>query len=389
MDKNIIIIIRLKSGASRLDDFRRRLLESKDGKPACYIVTNESDNETINNLCNQGEHLNCSFLDYQENEISRIYWTNAELIKSKHGYSISCRLIYDTEASSIISNFESCLDLDLKSDFANKSYIVCESSSSLVKQMKLLEIYGRKLFIIDRTYNEIIDEAQLCPLAQKNEYCTRQYNLMQPDELRGEYLRDYDRILYSKAFRRMVDKAQIFSSTKGDHFRTRMTHTLLVCQIARSICCALNLNRSLTEAIAIGHDLGHTPFGHAGERALHNILTGQKGFEITDLSINMGYPYGGFKHNYQGVRVATILENAYPEVSGMDLSYQTLDGILYHTKARPDVDIEEFTKCKMISGSDQPKTLEGQIVFIADEIAVFAKFELQQMSTKSVAAQRS
>ena len=119
----------------------------------------------------------------------------------------------------------------------------------------------------------------------------------------------------------MVDKAQIFSSVKGDHYRTRMTHTLVVCQIARNICNALGLNSNLAEAIAAGHDLGHTPFGHQGERTLHAILTGEEGFEVENLALigtnkSNCYPFGGFKHNYQSVRVATMLESQYLEIDG-------------------------------------------------------------------------
>lgn len=109
-------------------------------------------------------------------------------------------------------------------------------------------------------------------LAQKNEYCRRQYNLRVPQENRGEFQRDYERIVHSKAFRRMVDKAQVFSASKGDYYRTRMTHSQAVAQIARGIATELNLNLCLTEAIALGHDLGHTPFGHQGERTLNDIL---------------------------------------------------------------------------------------------------------------------
>ncbi|MHB1125766.1 MAG: deoxyguanosinetriphosphate triphosphohydrolase [Bacillota bacterium] len=148
-------------------------------------------------------------------------------------------------------------------------------------------------------------------------------------EIRTCFQRDRDRIIHSKSFRRLKHKTQVFISPEGDHFRTRLTHTLEVAQIARTISRALQLNEDLSEAIALGHDLGHTPFGHAGEEAL-----------------NLVYPEG-FKHNLQSLRVVDVLEQG----SGINLSYEVRDGILNHT------------------GPGIPETLEGQIVKISDRIA--------------------
>lgn len=148
-------------------------------------------------------------------------------------------------------------------------------------------------------------------------------------DIRTDYQRDRDRILHSKAFRRLKHKTQVFISPEGDHYRTRLTHTLEVSQIARTIARALRLNEDLTEAIALGHDLGHTPFGHAGEKVLNSI-----------------HP-GGFKHNEQSLRVVDILEDG----KGLNLTYEVRDGILKHT------------------GSLEPETLEGKIVKLSDKIA--------------------
>ncbi len=148
-------------------------------------------------------------------------------------------------------------------------------------------------------------------------------------DIRTDYQRDRDRILHSKAFRRLKHKTQVFISPEGDHYRTRLTHTLEVSQIARTIARALRLNEDLTEAIALGHDLGHTPFGHAGEKILDKI-----------------HP-GGFKHNEQSLRVVDILEDG----KGLNLTYEVRDGILKHT------------------GSQEPETLEGKIVRFSDKIA--------------------
>lgn len=150
--------------------------------------------------------------------------------------------------------------------------------------------------------------------------------------IRTEFQRDRDRIIHSKAFRRLMHKTQVFLAPEGDHFRTRLTHTIEVSQIARTIARALNLNEDLTEAIALGHDLGHTPFGHNGEEVLDKI-----------------HP-GGFKHNMQSLRVADVIESTKSR-RGMNLTMEVRDGIVNHT------------------GKAMPFTLEGQIVKISDRIA--------------------
>lgn len=156
-------------------------------------------------------------------------------------------------------------------------------------------------------------------------------NAPEPEcDIRTCFRRDNDRILHSKAFRRLKHKTQVFISPEGDHYRTRLTHTLEVTQIARTIARALRLNEDLTEAIAMGHDLGHTPFGHSGERVLS---------KLTD---------GGFTHNRQSVRVVEFIEN---KGRGLNLTYEVTDGILRH------------------SGDIPSKTLEGRIVHLADRIA--------------------
>lgn len=151
----------------------------------------------------------------------------------------------------------------------------------------------------------------------------------EPCEIRTEFQRDRDRIIHSKAFRRLKHKTQVFLSPEGDHYRTRLTHTLEVAQIARTIARALDLNEDLTEAIALGHDLGHTPFGHAGERSLDRLCR------------------GGFRHNEQSLRVVNVLERH----GGLNLTHEVRDGILCHT------------------GDKMPQTLEGKIVRFADKIA--------------------
>ncbi|MDP8921902.1 MAG: deoxyguanosinetriphosphate triphosphohydrolase [Chloroflexota bacterium] len=162
-----------------------------------------------------------------------------------------------------------------------------------------------------------------------------------PDPLRTAYQRDRDRVIHSKAFRRLKHKTQVFIAPKGDHYRTRLTHTMEVTQVARTIARALRLNEDLTEATALAHDLGHTPFGHAGEDAMAEIL-------------------GHFRHNEQSVRVVEYLER---NGRGLNLAEQVKDGILRHSKVREDVAAQ---------GWGVASTLEGQIVKLADSIAYLA-----------------
>ncbi len=160
-----------------------------------------------------------------------------------------------------------------------------------------------------------------------------------PHPLRTHFQRDRDRIVHTNAFRRLTHKTQVFVAPLGDHYVTRLTHTLEVAQVARTICRALNLNEDLTEAIALGHDLGHTPFGHIGEEVLDQLLP------------------QGFSHNEQSLRVVDVLEN---EGRGLNLTYEVREGILQHSKAREEV---------LGEGWGQTATLEGQIVKLADLFA--------------------
>ena len=131
---------------------------------------------------------------------------------------------------------------------------------------------------------------------------------------RSDFRRDCDRLIHSAAFRRLAHKTQVFVFHEGDHFRTRLTHTLEVTQVARSIARALGLDEDLAEASALGHDLGHSPFGHAGERALDECLA----------------DFGGFDHNAQTLRVVTALERRYPDFDGLNLTWETLEGLVKH-----------------------------------------------------------
>ncbi len=175
------------------------------------------------------------------------------------------------------------------------------------------------------------EEAQrLSPLAVQSRQTRGREKPQEPCTVRTEFQRDRDRIIHCKSFRRLKFKTQVFLSPEGDHYRTRLTHTLEVAQVARTLARCLRLNEDLTEAIALGHDLGHTPFGHIGERSLDEMMP------------------GGFRHNEQSLRMVDLLEN---DGNGLNLTWEVRNGILCH------------------SGKQFPATLEGQCVRRADRIA--------------------
>ncbi len=170
---------------------------------------------------------------------------------------------------------------------------------------------------------------------------------------RSQYQRDRDRIIHSTAFRRLQHKTQVFLHHEGQHYRTRLTHTLEVSQITRSMARALALNEDLAEAIALAHDLGHTPFGHAGERALNKSMQN----------------WGGFDHNLQALRTLCILENRYAEHNGMNLTWETLEGTLKHNGPVSElVDLSFLPKSFDLEISTFA-SLEAQVAAIADDIA--------------------
>lgn len=181
-----------------------------------------------------------------------------------------------------------------------------------------------------REMTEELEDKTLSKYAVRSKYCGKRVREEEKCTIRTDFARDRDRIIHCKAFRRLKHKTQVFLAPEGDHYRTRLTHTLEVSQIARTIARALRLNEDLTEAVALGHDLGHTPFGHAGERVLRELSP------------------TGFSHMEQSVRVVEKLEK---DRKGLNLTPEVIDGILNH------------------AGSSTAKTLEGQIVKYADRIA--------------------
>ena len=307
---------------------------------------------------------------------------------SAQGDSFEYQLVRQVDAPLAVHNLLADSDVELSRE-GTDVYVYLERSGQMLQQVEFL-VYGEAAPKRNgqQSYQERDEEKHLAEYAQRNRHCERMWGLSGSARERSEFQRDRERIVNSKAFRRLVDKAQIFTSSKGDHYRTRMTHTLEVAQIARSIANSLGLNIDLTEAVALGHDIGHTPFGHQGERTLDDILKG---------TIDIGQCrderhrniYGGFKHNFQSVRVLSVLEEKYPAYSGLDVSFQVLEGVLKHTNChfrdcagcsygtgtckKGCCDLKEFMDGEYLEylypQYPNATTLEGQVVAMADEIA--------------------
>jgi len=188
---------------------------------------------------------------------------------------------------------------------------------------------------------EAREAAMLAPQAARSAESRGRLRPEPQDPIRPVFQRDRDRIIHSKAFRRLKHKTQVFFSPTGDHYRTRLTHTLEVSQIARSIAKVLHLHEELTEAVALGHDLGHPPFGHAGERVLQTLVP------------------GGFNHYEQSLRIVDVLEH---DGQGLNLTWEVRDGIVRHSKGRNGLPVGADTE-------HRAGTLEGQIARVADIIA--------------------
>ena len=202
-----------------------------------------------------------------------------------------------------------------------------------------------------RTRQELeeIEARTLAPYAMASR-ASRGRRFPEPEHpIRTVFARDRDRVIHSAAFRRLEYKTQVFVNHEGDYYRTRLTHTLEAAQIARTVARALGLNEELAEAVALAHDLGHTPFGHAGEKVLNELMT----------------PHGGFDHNAQSLRTVDWIEIRYPNFRGLNLSFEVREGIVKHSHFQDRPAAQEF------DASTYP-CLEAQIVDLADEIAYLA-----------------
>jgi len=199
--------------------------------------------------------------------------------------------------------------------------------------------------LFERAALEERERRTLAPYASLAAESRGRLHSEQESRYRTAFQKDRDRVIHTSAFRRLEYKTQVFVNTQGDYYRTRLTHTLEVAQVGKSIARALGLNEDLTETIALAHDLGHPPFGHAGERALDRLASG----------------IGGFDHNKQSLRIVTELEHRYPDFPGLNLTWETIEGIMKHETEYdlPDAQWEP----------DRQPSLEAQVVNVADELA--------------------
>lgn len=351
------------------------------GKGEYYV--RGKNKESLNRVAKKGDRGLVLLLTYNADDPTKILdifiGDDAEMISDERiEYSMKRHLEGDNDLRAIDSIIDK-IDLDITHDFEENTYVMVSDMQSLYEELKdRINSLDVKIEA-DDTVRKPAGDYCLCALAQTDAQARRAYKEEPVMTGRTEFQRDRERIVNSTAFRRMVDKAQIFSAEKGDYFRTRMTHTLEVNQIAKAIAYALHLNLDLTEAIALGHDLGHTPFGHQGERTLNDILSGKidAGIVTDKKKLEEERCYGGFKHNYQSARILTQLENKYVDFAGLNVSAQVVEGVLKHTKLKKDIRIEDFVSPEYLekiyideNEERQPiASLEGQVVAIADEIA--------------------
>jgi len=209
-----------------------------------------------------------------------------------------------------------------------------------------LQPAGERVRMLTREDLEQRESDTLAPYAIKSADSRGRTHPEEEHPFRLPFQRDRDRIVHSTAFRRLEYKTQVFVNHEGDHFRTRLTHTLEVAQVARTIARSLRLNEDLTEAIALAHDLGHPPFGHAGERAMNEVMQ----------------PAGGFEHNQQSLRIVEVLEERYPEFPGLNLTWETRDGLKKHVPRVLGPDEQG-------AAAEVGPSLEAQVADYADEIA--------------------
>jgi len=200
--------------------------------------------------------------------------------------------------------------------------------------------------LVDRERLEQLEDRELAPYAMRSSASRGRRYPEEEHALRTRYQRDRDRVIHSSSFRRLEYKTQVFVNHEGDNYRTRLTHTLEAAQIGRTVARALGLNEELTECLVLGHDLGHTPFGHSGERVMDELMR----------------EHGGFEHNLQTLRILEVLEVRYPEFPGLNLTWEVREGMIKH---RPESDRQAPPEY----APGEAPTLEAQLVDLVDEIA--------------------
>lgn len=379
-----VLIIKNGNSDARINDFARQSFERN--KIRYYNSVDGTSNEQAliklkKEFAGDGIVILITYENPKLKDIKDVYIGDGVNINEKNSIEYIMR-VHLTKAchQRVIESIIDKIDLDIDADFGYGQYVIMNDMESLYQELRERIIANKTSKVYPNIpKEEILEEAyELGVLAQKDEQCVRVYPSDNVGKYRTEFQRDRERVVNCKAFRRLVDKAQIFGSEKGDYYRTRMTHSLEVNQIAKAIAYALRLNLDLTEAIALGHDLGHTPFGHQGERTLDEILCGkiEVGLEATPNMFKKRC-YGGFKHNYQSARILTEIEEKYKEFPGLNVSAQVVEGVLKHTKLKPtEIALEDFLSKEyreIIHISNDKlqvcSSLEGQVVAIADEIA--------------------
>lgn len=376
-DKRVFIV---KNNDYNSDIYINALESFRRGNEERYFARNENQQRLSKEakVGDGGLFLLLTYSRESSGEIEDIFiGESAKITKDwEIKYTIRRHLQGENDARAIQSIIDK-MDLNIDDDFLQNTYVLVSDMQSLYVELRERINSLKTFFAYNLNRREELEDYRLDTLAQNDSQAIRIFDEPIVSD-KTEFQRDRERIVNSTAFRRMVDKAQIFSAEKGDYFRTRMTHTLEVNQIAKAIAYALHLNLDLTEAIALGHDLGHTPFGHQGERTLDKILCGEINVGIkTPEDLLRKRCYGGFKHNYQSAKILTQLEDKYINYSGLNVSVQVVEGVLKHTRIKKEIAIQDFLSEEYIeklyldfSQAYCPiSTLEGQVVAIADEIA--------------------
>ena len=296
-----LYIIKMKNQATALNQFREYLTKSEnnDNPPAYYYLTaatSKHDRDVFMEM-KMDVYYRCALLDYEGDKISCIYWCICHKYIGEGKMSIHCKLRYKTKEESVIENFIYNLHLNLETDFPGDSYLNFEISEPLIKQMRKFET---KPFVQEKAalvYEDLEEENSLSPLAQRNQYCRRKYNLRPPQQ-RGEFQRDHDRIVYSKAFRRMVDKAQIFSSAKGDHYTDEtVTNNSLIVECGDKSCYISYSDIYLYETDFYSY--GYTSASFDGEGAITSAIDYVVSDELPQLYLLEGHGEAELPQTFQ------------------------------------------------------------------------------------------
>ena len=400
MSQQAIIVISIVEDSWALRSIRDKLLGTVD---APYVFSDDAFSEIADfAIGDETDSTNCSsktdsdcplpFLAAMHqsdgNDLSGVIIGRCAIEQGEDGrylMSVCGSVLLDSARSPRpVENIRRMLNLDLSDNYASSGYVRIEFSE---KARDLIEFYLR-----DKSADESVLFAQRASGSEPaGEDTAGQLPASPPDSARrlfvesnnpgaNNYRLDYERIVCSKAFRRMVDKAQVFTSSKGDHYRTRMTHALEVARISRTLAERLHANAYLAEVIALAHDIGHTPFGHQGERSLDNILRGRALKELKlvpcgdEVPCN---PYGGFKHNFQSVRVLATLEERYSQFYGLNISAQVLEGALWHTEAPLKKDCDSCTGSKIVAARKKAsgafRVVQTKITAVISGISFFTR----------------